>query len=83
MDDAILKNRLNELVRYLYTTKTMPAARPPAFPAENAKTVNRCRRNSKELLDTLGFTVKYLIFDLEATRRENAVLRKILTDEIE
>jgi len=83
MDDAILKNRLKELVRYVNTTQTMPVGRPAAFTAENSKAVNRCRRNIQELLDTLGFTVKYLIFDLEATRRENAVLRKILTDEIE
>jgi len=52
MDDAILKNRLKELVRYVNTTQTMPVGRPAAFTAENSKAVNRCRRNIQELLDT-------------------------------
>ena len=81
MDDAILKDRLKELVRYVNSTQTPPVGRPAAFPGDNSNSVNRCRRNIQELLDALGFTVKYLIFDLEATRRENAVLRKILTDD--
>ena len=29
-------------------------------------------------LDNLRFSIKYLVFDLEATRRENAYLKKLL-----
>jgi hypothetical protein len=32
----------------------------------------------QESLDYLRLSVKYLVFDLEATRRENAYLRKLL-----
>ena len=32
----------------------------------------------QESLDHLRLSVKYLVFDLEATRRENAYLRKML-----
>lgn len=32
----------------------------------------------QESLDYLRLTVKYLVFDLEATRRENQYLRKLL-----
>lgn len=31
-------------------------------------------------LDCLRISIKYLLFDLEATRRENAYLRKLLED---
>ena len=37
----------------------------------------------QESLDYLRLAVKYLLFDLEATRRENFALRKILQEEIE
>lgn len=33
----------------------------------------------RDALDSLRLSVKYLAFDLEATRRENAILRKELT----
>ncbi len=32
----------------------------------------------QESLDYLRLTIKYLVFDLEATRRENAYLRKLI-----
>jgi predicted enzyme involved in methoxymalonyl-ACP biosynthesis len=34
----------------------------------------------QESLDYLRVSVKYLVFDLEATRRENDYLRKLLAD---
>lgn len=34
----------------------------------------------QESLDYLRLSVKYLVFDLEATRRENAYLRKMIND---
>lgn len=33
-----------------------------------------------EELDNLRVTVKYLVFDLEATQRENALLKKLLEE---
>lgn len=41
----------------------------------------RLRKTVKDLQDSLDYlrlSVKYLVFDLEATRRENAYLRKML-----
>lgn len=35
----------------------------------------------QDLLDTLRTSLKYIIFDLEATRRENTYLRKMLEEE--
>ncbi len=34
----------------------------------------------QETLDSLRLEVKYLLFDLDATRKENAILRKKLED---
>ncbi len=42
--------------------------------ARMKKTVNELQ----EALDYLRLSVKYLVFDLEATRRENQYLRKML-----
>lgn len=37
--------------------------------------------NLQESIDFLRLSIKYLLFDLEATRRENAQLRKMLDEE--
>lgn len=35
----------------------------------------------QESIDFLRLSIKYMLFDLEATRRENAYLRKVLDDQ--
>lgn len=35
-------------------------------------------RTLQEMLDSLRLSIKYLVFDLEATRRENGYLRRII-----
>lgn len=54
---------------------------------ELARKTDQCHRQLKDSitrlqgsLDCLRLSVKYLIFDLEATRRENAKLKKSLND---
>ncbi len=37
----------------------------------------------QESIDFVRLSIKYMLFDLEATRRENAQLRKMLEDEQE
>jgi len=39
--------------------------------------------NLQESLDYLRLSIKYLVFDLEATRRENGYLRKMLEETTE
>ncbi len=50
--------------------------------AEDAKRRRACLQTSigqlQESLDHLRLSVKYLVFDLEATRRENGYLRKLI-----
>jgi len=79
MDEAILQNRLKDLVRYVNSLDMPWLGKVPSSAADNPAPAQRVRRNVQDLLDSLGFSVKYLIFDLEATRRENAILRSIIT----
>ena len=79
MDEAILTNRLMDLARNINSLDMPCAGNASKVAAINPAPVPRSRRNLQDLLDSLGFSLKYLIFDLEATRRENAILRKIIT----
>jgi len=79
MDEAILQNRLKDLVRYVNSLDMPWPGKVSSSAADNPGTARRVRRNVQDLLDSLGFSVKYLIFDLEATRRENEILRSIIT----
>ena len=83
MDDAILENRLNDLLCYVNSIQIPRPANPIARSGNSRLPSDQRRNNIPELLASLGLSVKYLLFDLEATRRENALLRSILTDDNE
>jgi hypothetical protein len=83
MDEAILTNRLKDLVRYINSVDTSWLDKAGSS-ASNNHVPALCRRmNIEDLLDFLSFSLKYLAFDLEATRRENAILRSIITSDDE
>ena len=42
--------------------------------------MNNCLQSLEQSIDSMRLCVKYLLFDLEATRRENACLRRLLTE---
>ncbi len=81
MDDKAFQTKLTELMKKI---EQLPEQDRPTLArlAEEAK----CRRERlqasvaelQESLDYLRLTIKYLVFDLEATRRENAYLRKLV-----
>jgi len=62
----------------------LPKAERDKLVALAAKTQERHKKLKKtvhdlqESLDYLRLAIKYLVFDLEATRRENSYLRKML-----
>lgn len=81
MDEAVFENKLNELVEEIGSVPSPERKKLIML----AKQTRNCHRNLKksvsnlqESLDYLRVSVKYLLFDLEATRRENAYLRKLL-----
>jgi hypothetical protein len=81
MDEGVFQRKLSELVAEIGTLPadqrdklTLLAEETKQRHQELKKTVS----NLQESLDFLRLSIKYLLFDLEATRRENTYLRKML-----
>ena len=81
MDQTKLQKKLNELVKEFgggaspqYSKLAMLAKKAQDNHRQLQKSVN----NLQESLDFLRVCIKYQLFDLEATRRENEYLRKLL-----
>jgi hypothetical protein len=81
MDEAAFQNKLRELINQIETLpeaerrrlKTLAEA-TQARHADIKKSVSAMQ----ESIDFLRLWIKYMLFDLEATRRENNYLRKML-----
>jgi flagellar biosynthesis chaperone FliJ len=88
MDEAQLEDKLKELVKEFGGAD--PQYRKLAILAQQASEsqkklegsriagTQRSVNNLQESLDYLRICIKYQLFDLEATRRENEYLRRIL-----
>jgi len=81
MDEVTFQNKLAELMQEISTLPktereklTDMANRAQQRHAKLKKTVH----DLQESLDYLRLSIKYLVFDLEATRRENRYLRQML-----
>lgn len=83
MDEASLEGALSELLKQ-FGDSTDPNHQKLADLAKQAQANHRQLQKSistlQELLDYLRVCIKYQTFDLEATRRENQYLRKLLED---
>ena len=83
MDEARLENKLNELVKE-FGGMVDPQHRKLATLAKQARDSHRRLQKSvnnlQESLDYLRVCIKYQLFDLEATRRENKYLRDMLEE---
>ena len=83
MDEANLEDKLNELLKE-FGEDLGPQQKKLAKIAEQAKANRKKLEKSigslQESLDYLRVCIKYQLFDLEATRRENQYLRKLLED---
>lgn len=81
MDEKLFQIKLGELMNEI---STLPKAEREKLTAMAVKTQERHEQLRKtvhdlqESLDYLRLAIKYLVFDLEATRRENRYLRKML-----
>ncbi len=81
MDEATFQAKLAELMGEI---STLPKAERDKLAAMAEQTQERHQKLKKtvhdlqESLDYLRLSIKYLVFDLEATRRENSYLRKML-----
>lgn len=83
MDEASLESALNELVKQ-FGESTDPNHQKLADLAKQAEASRKQLQKSistlQELLDYLRVCIKYQAFDLEATRRENEYLKRLLEE---
>lgn len=83
MNDQDFQTKLSALLEQI---ETLPAEERPRLEKLADETRERHARMKQTLkglqesLDHLRLTVKYLVFDLEATKRENAYLRSMLDE---
>ena len=81
MDESAFQKKLKELVSQIETLPEGERQRLRAM-AEETQTRHADIKKSvtamQENIDFLRLWIKYMLFDLEATRRENTYLRKML-----
>jgi uncharacterized protein YlxW (UPF0749 family) len=81
MDEASVEGALNELIKQ-FGDSVDPSRQKLANLAKraqaNRKQLQKSISTLQELLDYLRVCIKYQTFDLEATRRENEYLRRLL-----
>lgn len=83
MDEAKLEDKLKELVKEfgeLANPQYKKLASLSQQAQDNSKRLQKSVDNLQESLDYLRICIKYQLFDLEATRRENKYLRKLLEE---
>ena len=83
MDEAAFEKKLKELVEEIGTIPLPQQKKLISWTKKASIYQKHLRKNAnalQESLDYLRVSIKYMLFDLEATRRENAYLKKLLGD---
>ena len=83
MNEQEFQGKLAELMGEITTLPPKERKKLEAIADESRQRHARLRQtvsNLQESLDYLRLSIKYLVFDLEATRRENGYLRKMLEE---
>ncbi len=83
MDEAKFEDKLKELVKEfgeMANPQYKKLASLSQQAQDNHKRLQKSVDNLQESLDYLRICIKYQLFDLEATRRENKYLRKLLEE---
>lgn len=81
MDEQTFQSKFNELLNRIKDLPEDERCRIENLAQETRERRDRIKASVTELqesIDYLRLSVKYLVFDLEATRRENAYLRKLI-----
>jgi chromosome segregation ATPase len=81
MDEQNFQKKLAELMNEISTLPKAERDKLTAMAEETRQRHAKLRKTVSDLqesLDYLRLSIKYLVFDLEATRRENSYLRKML-----
>jgi len=83
MDEATFQKKLSELVTEIGTLPDSQRKKLEVLAEQTKKRQAELKQSVASLHDSLDYlrlSIKYLLFDLEATRRENSYLRKMLED---
>ncbi len=84
MDEATFEQRLSELVKEIGAIPTSEKKKKLILLTKKSQDSQQKLRKSvgdlQESLDYLRVSIKYILFDLESTRRENTYLRKMLEE---
>ena len=83
MDESILREKVGQLlseVHRLPQTQKSDTADVTVGRETGASPMRREMTALEDNLDHIRLAIKYLVFDLEATKRENRLLRQMLGD---
>jgi hypothetical protein len=83
MNEREFEQKLGELMGQIASLPESERGELTQLAEETRSRHDRMRKTIGELQDSLDYlrlSVKYLVFDLEATRRENGYLRKMLEE---
>ena len=81
MDDNTFQKKLADLVKEIGSLPAHQREKLNMLAAETKarhEQLKKTMTNLQDSFDYLRLSIKYLLFDLEATRRENNMLRKML-----
>lgn len=81
MDEQAFQTKLAELMNEISTLPAAEREKLEQLAAQTRQRHSKLRKSVTDLqesLDYLRLSIKYLMFDLEATRRENGYLRQML-----
>jgi hypothetical protein len=84
VDEKSLQTKLTELVREIGNVPEDERAIMAALTQHAKDRQEKLRKTVTSLQDSIDYlrlTIKYMLFDLEATRRENGYLRKMLEEQ--
>ena len=77
MNETIIREQIAELVDALLALPQI-GGKSTSMGTYTPNTPPAATRSIEEMLDQIRLQVKYLMFDMEATRRENHYLREML-----
>lgn len=83
MDEATFQKKLGELVAQIDSLPEPDRAKLALLAEETKQRHVELKKTVAGLNDSIDFlrlSIKYLLFDLEATRRENTYLRRMLEE---
>ena len=81
MDEKVFQTKLASLMSEISTLPKSEREKLSRLAAQTRERHDKMKKtvgDLQESLDYLRLSIKYLVFDLEATRRENGYLRKMI-----